>query len=56
MEGWTFEDQGNGIVYVRAPSGRHAAIGYLPPPHRDLSEILRELVVAMLPVPATHTE
>lgn len=47
-EGWTFEDHGNGVVYVRTPSGKHAAIGYMAPGDMVLSAILQELVGAVL--------
>lgn len=54
-EGWTFEDHGNGVVYVRAPSGKHAAIGYLAPGDMVLSGILHELVGAVLAFNSTPT-
>lgn len=54
-EGWTFDDHGNGVVYVRAPSGKHAAIGYMAPGDMVLSGILHELVATILTANAAAT-
>lgn len=48
LEDWIFKDEGGGVVMVTAPSGQCCGIGYMPQGSATASNILRDLVIAIL--------